>query len=110
MKHKYFMSGRENREQIPTNTNEDQTQDTARRQESIPGENREKSVSDFPKAAALGQALKTVNFPADKNSILRHVEQSNTQETRDVLPLIQKIEDRRYNNVSEIAEAAKLVS
>jgi hypothetical protein len=104
------MSGRENREQIPTNTNEDRTQDVARTQENISGENRERSVSDFPKAAALGQALKTMNFPADKSSILRHVEQSNTQETRDVLPLIQRIEDRRYNNVSEIAEAAKLVS
>lgn len=104
------MSRRENREQIPTKSNEDQTQDVARRQENISGENREKSVSDFPKAATLGQALKTMNFPADKNSILRYVEQSSSRETRDVLRLIQRIEDHRYNDVSEIAEAAKLVS
>ena len=55
------MSSRENREQIPTSTNENQTQDVARRQESISGENKEKSVSDFPKTAALDQALKKDN-------------------------------------------------
>jgi hypothetical protein len=104
------MSSRENRDQIPSERNEQQTQDTARRQENISGEGREKSVSDFPKAAALGQALKEMNFPADKSSIVRYVEQSTSQQTRDVLPLVQRLEDRQYNNVSEIAEAAKLVS
>lgn len=67
-------------------------------------------MSDFPKAAALGQALKEMNFPADKSSIVRYVEMSTSEETREVLPQVQRLEDRSYNNVSEKAEAAKLVS
>jgi Protein of unknown function (DUF2795) len=101
---------RENRDQIPTEHNEAQTQNTARRQENISGEQREKSVNDFPKAAALGQALKEINFPADKKTIMNFVEQSTSQRTREILPLVQRLEDRKYNNVSEVAEAAKLVS
>jgi hypothetical protein len=104
------MSSRENRDQIPSEGNEAQTQNTARRQENISGERREKSVSDFPKTAALGQALKEINFPADKKTIVSFIEQSTSQETREILPMVQRLEDRRYNNVSEIAEAANLVS
>ena len=55
-------------------------------------------------------SLKTMNFPAGKNRILRYVGQSTSRETGYVLPLIQRAEDRRYDNVSEIAEAAKVVS
>ncbi|HJS83404.1 MAG TPA: DUF2795 domain-containing protein, partial [Nitrososphaera sp.] len=75
----------------------------------VPGESREKSVSDFPKAAALGQALKEMNFPADKNSIVRFLQESTNQETREILPVVQRIEDRSYNSVSEVAQAAELV-
>ena len=103
------MSSRENRDQIPTERNKEQTEDTAQRQDEVAGEAREKTVKDFPKAAALGQALKEMRFPADKNSIVRHIEQSTNQEAREILPFVQGLEDRSYNNVSEIAEAAKLV-
>ncbi len=103
------MSSRENREQIPKRSNEEQTKDAARRQENIPGESREKSVSDFPKAAALGQALTEMKFPADKNSIVRFLQESTNQETREILPVVQRIEDRSYNSVSEVAQAAELV-
>lgn len=103
------MSDRENRDQIPTEYNEEQTQRTLRKQDNIQGEQRSKTVSDFPQAAALGQILKDLNFPADKNTIVRFVEQSNRPEGREVLPLVQKIDERQYQNVSEVAEAARLV-
>lgn len=103
------MSSRENREQIPTERNREQTQEATQRQEEIAGEAREKNVSDFPKAAALGLALKELHFPADKNSIMRHIEQSTNQDARQILPFVQKLGDRSYNNVSEIAEAARFV-
>lgn len=103
------MSERENREQIPTEFNAEQTQRTLRRQDRVEGEQREKTVSDFPSAAALGQVLKDLDFPADKSSIIRFVEQSNKLERNEVLPLVQKIEERQYQNVSEVAEAARLV-
>jgi hypothetical protein len=103
------MSERENREQIPTEFNAEQTQRTLRKQDRVAGEQRDKTVSDFPSAAALGQVLKDLEFPADRNSIIRFVEQSNKPERNEVLPLVQKIEERQYQNVSEVAEAARLV-
>jgi hypothetical protein len=103
------MSSRENRDQIPTESNREQTREIAQRQGEVSGESREKPVKDFPKAAALGQALKEMRFPADKQSIVRHIEQSTNQESREILPFVQGLEDRSYDNVSDIAEAAKLV-
>lgn len=103
------MSEREKREQIPTEFNAEQTQNTLRRQDRVEGEQRDKTVSDFPQAAALGQILKDLDFPADKNAIVRFVEQSNRPERNEVLPVIQRLDDRQYRNVSEVAEAARLV-
>lgn len=103
------MSERENREQIPTEYNAEDIQRTLRRQDRVEGEQRDKTISDFPQAAALGQALKDLNFPADRGAIIRFVEQSNRPESREVLPVVQKIEERQYQNVSEVAEAARLV-
>jgi glycerol dehydrogenase-like iron-containing ADH family enzyme len=103
------MSERENREQIPTEFNAEQTQNTLRKQERVEGEQRDKTVSDFPQAAALGQVLKDLNLPADRAAIARFVEQSNRPERNEVLPVIQRLEDRQYRNVSEVAEAARLV-
>ncbi|MEW6605802.1 MAG: DUF2795 domain-containing protein [Thermoproteota archaeon] len=103
------MSEREKREQIPTEFNAEQTQNTLRKQDRMEGEQRDKTVSDFPQAAALGQVLKDLNFPADKNAIVRFVEQSNKPERNEMLPVVQRLGDRQYWNVSEVAEAARLV-
>jgi hypothetical protein len=103
------MSEREKREQIPTEYNEEQTQSMLRRQDRVEGEQREKTVSDFPQAAALAQVLKDLKFPADKGAIIRFVEQSNRPEGNEVMPLVQRINERQYQNVSEVAEAARLV-
>jgi hypothetical protein len=53
-------------EQIPTEYNEEQTLRAIRKQSKVPGERKEKTINDFPKAAAIGQILKDLNFPADK--------------------------------------------
>lgn len=104
------MSERESREQISTDYNEEQTQRTLRRQDRVQGEQRDKTVSDFPQAAAVGQVLKEMNFPpADNGAIVRFIEQSNRPESKEVLPFVQKIDERQYQNVSEVAEAARLV-
>jgi hypothetical protein len=103
------MSEREKREQIPTEYNAEQTLRALRKQDRVEGEQRDKTVSDFPQAAALGQVLKGLNFPADRSKIVRFVEQSNRPERNEVLQVVQKIEERQYHNVSEVAEAARLV-
>lgn len=104
------MSERENKEQIPTEFNADQTQRVLRKQDNIPGSRREKTVSDLPKAAALAQILKEVRFPADKYDLIKSIEDLGTSEGLDVLPIIQGIEERQYQNVAEVASAAGLAN
>lgn len=102
-------SGRDNPEQIPTEYNEEQTLRTVRKQSQIPGERKEKTINDFPKAAMVGQILKNLDFPADKQTIVTFVEKLNTPESKEILPVIEKLDERRYQSVSEVANATRLV-
>jgi hypothetical protein len=101
--------------QIPTENNVEQTEEVLQKQASIPGQKRDDElVHNFPQAASLAQMLKDLEFPSDKKTIMKFVEdqhhRSPESKTRDILNLIQKIpEQRQYNNVFEVAEAAKLV-
>jgi hypothetical protein len=97
-------------EQVPTEDNEQDTIEALREQAQVAGERRQKTVSDFPKAAAIGQVLKDLQFPADKKRIVRFVEQSRHRDSREILPIVRKIEEKQYQNVSDVAEAAGLVS
>ena len=67
-------------------------------------------MTDFPKAAAIGQILKDLEFPADKKRIVQFLEQSTRPESREILTLVRKIEEKEYQNVSDVTEAAGLVS
>jgi hypothetical protein len=102
-------SGSEHPEQIPTEYNEEQTLRAVRKQSQIPGERKEKTINDFPKAAVVGQVLKDLDFPADKQTIVTFVEKLNTPESTEILPLLEKLDEKRYENVSEIANAMRLV-
>jgi hypothetical protein len=77
----------------------------------VKGQRKEVNVEDYPKAAALGQILKDVDFPADKQKIIQHVQQRSGDNTdsQNVLSTLQKIEDKQYNNVAEVTKAAGVV-
>ena len=96
-------------EQIPTEYNEDHTLRTVRKQNQIPGERKEKTINDFPKAAALGRILKDLEFPADKQTIVSFLQRLNNPQSREILPLLDKLDEKRYENVSNVAKAARLV-
>jgi hypothetical protein len=96
-------------EQIPTEYNDEQTLRAVRKQSQVPGERKEKTINDFPKAAALGQILKDLDFPADKQAIVTFVEKLNSRESTEILPIIEKLNEKRYENVSEVANATGLV-
>ena len=102
-------SGSEHPEQIPTEYNEEQTLRAVRKQSQISGERKEKTINDFPKAAAVGQILKDLDFPADKPTIVTFVEKLSTPQSREILSLIEKLEEKRYQSVSEVANATGLV-
>jgi Protein of unknown function (DUF2795) len=99
------------REQIPSRQNEDQTQRIAEEQNQISGERRDKEVTDFPRAAAIGQALKGLEFPADKNKIIQHLQQQSEDnpDCQKMVPVLEKVEDKQYANVADVTKAAGLV-
>jgi hypothetical protein len=107
--HLYGMAEREKREQIPTEYTEEQTHHTLRRQDKVHGQRRDKTVSDFPQAAALAHVLKDLEFPADRGFIIRFVEQSNRLERNEILLSVQRLNECQYRNASEVAEAMRLV-
>ena len=65
-------------------------------------------VKDYPKSAAIAQILKDLDFPADKKQIIDCVERARPQ-SEEILSDIQKIEDKRYESVSDVTNAAGLV-
>jgi hypothetical protein len=60
---------RENPEQIPSKENIEETKEMVSEQGGVLGERKEVDVKDYPKAAAIGQILKDLNFQAEKKRI-----------------------------------------
>jgi hypothetical protein len=104
------MSSESGDDQIPSRQNENQTQRMTERQNQVAGERREKEVSDFPRAAAVGQALIGLNFPVDKDGIIDHIRrQSRTNpDCEKMIPVVEKIENRQYSNAADVTQAAGL--
>ena len=103
-------------QQIPTEQNKEQTQNMIEEQDQVVGERRDDEiVTNFPEAAAMGRILMNVGFPADKNKIIQFVQKqqdSNPEcrfDCKEILPLLQKIEERHYENAFEVTRAAGLV-
>jgi hypothetical protein len=99
---------RDNPEQIPSSYNEQQARAMENEQARIQGERKEVDVKDYPKAAALAQMLKDLEFPTDKRRIVNCVERARPQ-SEEILQDIRKIEDKQYENVSDVTKAAGLV-
>src|SRR3954465_9298749 len=73
----------------------------------VEGQRKEVNVESYSKVASLGQILKDLEFPASKDEILKFVKQNNVSE--EILSSLQNIEDKDYQNVSDVAKAAGLV-
>jgi hypothetical protein len=93
--------------QIPKEDEPGQVEKIVSQQGGIEGQRKEVNVESYSKTASLGQMLKDLSFPANKAKIVEFVHKRNPQE--DILSILQKIEDRQYQNVSEVAKAAGLV-
>lgn len=94
--------------QIPNEQNSGQAEKTANEQENVPGQRKEVDVKDYPSAAALANLLKDVDFPADKNTIINSINQSETN-NKNIVGLLEKIEDKQYNNTTEVVSATGIV-
>ncbi len=80
-------------------------------QNHISGEGKQQTVTDLPTAAAIGRSLKDMRFPADKRRIQLFVQQqaSNNSDYQRIVSLLDKLEDRQYQNVSDVTKAADIV-
>jgi hypothetical protein len=111
-------SKRENPDQIPQ---EDDTQGKTGRavseQAGIQGQRKEVNVESYSKVAAVGQILKDMDFPADKNRIISFARQhqssaannKNVENREDIISTLQKLEEREYKNVSDVTIALGMV-
>src|SRR5215217_5316405 len=103
---------RENPEQIPGEDDpQGKTGKVISEQAGVEGQRKEVNVESYSKVADVGQILKDIEFPANKNKIIEHVErQANTQSKEEILTkLQQKLKDREYKNVSDVTTTAGLV-
>lgn len=111
-------SKRENPNQIPQ---DDDTQGRTGRvvseQAGVEGQRKEVNVESYSKVAAIGQMLKDMDFPADKNRILSFARQQqssgannkNVENREEILSALQKLEEREYKNVSDVTTALGMV-
>jgi hypothetical protein len=63
------------------------------------------------KAVFLGQILKHVEFTADKQKKIQHVQQwsRDNADGKEILSTLQNIEDKQYQNVAQVTKAAGVV-
>jgi hypothetical protein len=111
-------SKRENPDQIPQ---DDDTQGKTGRvvseQAGVQGQRKEVNVESYSKVAAIGQILKDMDFPADKNRIISFARQQqssradnkNIENREDILSALQNLREREYKNVSDVTTALGMV-
>ena len=106
-----YRFNQEQQQQIPSRQNEEDTQNILEAQSHIAGQKRQQTVTDLPTAAAVGQALKDMRFPADKKRILLFLQgRSNANpDYQKMVSLLDNLEDRQYQNVSDITKAADII-
>ena len=95
-------------QQIPKEDVSGEVEKVISEQGGIEGQRKEVNVESYSKTASLGQILKDLDFPANKDKIIRFVQQQNPNEG-DLMSVLQRIEDREYRNVSDVTKAAGLV-
>ena len=98
---------RENPDQIPGEENIGETQKVISEQGGITGERKEVNVESYGKVATLGQILKDLDFPANKDKIIKFIKSYGTDE--EILDKLEKIKDKEYKNVAEITHETDLV-
>jgi Protein of unknown function (DUF2795) len=110
-------SKRENPDQIPRDDDsQGKTGRVISEQAGVQGQRKEVNVESYSKVAAVGQILKDMDFPADKNKIISFARQhssaadNNEIENREeILSALQNLEEKEYKSVSDVTTALGMV-
>lgn len=102
---------KENRDQIPKSEGpESQTGKIINEQNATEGQRKEVNVENYAVVSEIGQLLKDLDFPADKNKILEFVRANqNTQNKEKILEALNNLQVKSYSNVSDVTTSAGLV-
>ena len=102
---------RNNRDQIPKGEGpESQTGKMINEQNAIEGQRKEVNVENYAMVSEIGQLLKDLDFPADKNKILEFIRGNRTVQNKEkILEVFDKLQDKSYSNVSDVTTSAGLV-
>ena len=98
---------KEKTDQIPGGQNIGETSGIISEQGGIPGQRKEVNVEDYQRVASVGQILKELDFPANKDKIINFVKTHVTD--KELLEKFEKLTDKEYKNVSEVTHEAGLV-
>lgn len=98
---------KEKSEQIPGAQNIGKTSGVISEHGGIPGQRKEVNVENYERVASLGQILKKLDFPANKDKVINFVKTHVTDKV--LMDKLEKIADKEYKNVSEITNEAGLV-
>ena len=96
-------------EQIPKEDVSGEIEKVISEQGGVEGQRKEVNVESYSKTASLGQILKDLDFPAGKDKIIQFVQQQQQNPDNNILSSLRNIEDRQYQNVSDVTKAAGLV-
>ena len=102
---------RDNRNQIPNSEGpESQTGKMINEQNAIEGQRKEVNVENYALVSEIGQLLKDLDFPADKNKILEFIRGNQLVQNKEkILDVLDKLQDKPYSNVSDVTTSAGLV-
>jgi len=106
----YYMD-KEKKDQIPQSSGpESQTGEVISQQNAIEGQRKEVNVESYSDVSKLAQLLKDVDFPASKSEILQKVKLGEDfQNKENILRALNNLEEKSYNNVSDVTTSAGLV-
>ena len=82
--------------------------DITNKQNEIPGQRKEVDVESYSEASSLGQILKDLEFPANKNKIMEFARSKNCDEN--TIKKLEQMEDKEYKNTAEVTTATGIVS
>lgn len=95
-------------DQIPKEDVSGEIEKVISEQGGVEGQRKEVNVESYSKTASMGQILKDLEFPTSKNKIIKFVQKQSPNDD-DLLSRLGKIEDKEYQNVSDVTKAAGLV-
>ena len=98
---------REKPEQVPGSQDTGETASVISEQGGIPGQRKEVNVENYERVASIGQVLKDLEFPANKEKIVEFVKTNAAD--KELLQKIEKLPNKEYKNVSEVTHEAGLV-